>query len=189
MRHCFPSPQLLKLLCTLVCISMLGGCASQRALESDLGLSDAPDWVNMGTQAVDNENGRLLQGVGMADAMNNTSLQRSTADNRARAEIARILSLYVDNTLKDYSSNSAESSRESVEQSLTSSTRTALTGARIIARWLDPETGTLYAFAELDMQQVEALLSTSSALSSELKTYLSSQANDSFQLLIKETQP
>ncbi len=188
MHRYLPTKPLLKLLFILAGV-VIAGCSSQRTLESDLGLSDAPDWVNMGTQAVDNDKGRLLQGVGMADPMNNKSLQRSTADNRARAEIARILSLYIDNTLRDYSSNSAENDSTSVEQSLTSSTRTALTGARIIARWLDPESGTLYAFAELDMQQVEALLSTSSALSQDLKTYLSSQANDSFQMLIKETQP
>lgn len=167
----------------------LAGCSSQRTLESDLGLSDAPDWVNVGAQAVDNEEGRLLQGVGMAAPMNDPSLQRSTADNRARTEIARVLSTYVDSTIKDYSAFTGTQSNAHVEQALQSSTRTALSGARIIARWLDPDSGNLYAFAELDMQQLETLLATSSALSAELQKYIADNADKEFQQLMKGTQP
>jgi len=169
-------------------LTVLVGCSSQRMLESDLGLDDAPDWVNIGTQAFANEEGRLLQGVGMAAAMNDLSLQRSTADNRARAEIARILSLYVDSTIKDYSAASSGENSAAVEQLLRSSTRTLLSGARIIARWLDPESGNLYAFAELDMQQLEKLLSTSTALSPELQRYIADHSDTSFKQLIQETQ-
>ncbi len=171
----------------LLGVILLAGCSSQRTLESDLGLSDAPDWVNIGTQAVDNDEGRLLQGVGMAATMNDPSLQRSTADNRARTEIARILSTYVDSAITDYSASSGTQNSASVEQALKSSTRTALSGARIIARWLDPDSGNLYAFAELDMQQLEKLLSTSSALSTELQKYITDHADKKFKQLIKET--
>jgi len=174
-------------LCLVLGLVILSGCSSQRTLESDLGLSDAPDWVNEGTQAVDNEAGRLLQGVGMAAVMNDPSLQRSTADNRARAEIARILSTYVDSTIKDYSASSGAEGSADVEQLLRSTTRTALSGARIVARWRDPDSGYLYSFAELDMQQVEHLLSTSSALSVELQKYLADNADKEFKQLIKES--
>ncbi|MEH6470638.1 MAG: LPP20 family lipoprotein [Halopseudomonas sp.] len=172
----------------LLGLVVLAGCSSQRTLESDLGLSDAPDWVNIGTQAVDNEEGRLLQGVGMAASMSDPSLQRSTADNRARTEIARILSTYIDGTIKDYSAASGTQSDANIEQVLRSSTKTALSGARIIARWLDPDSGSLYSFAELDMQQLEQLLSTSSALSAELQKYIADNADTEFQQLMKGTQ-
>ncbi len=185
MRQLKGMPGWLTLLLGLV---LVAGCSSQRSIESDLGLSDAPDWVNIGTQAVDNEAGRLLQGVGMAAAMNDSSLQRSTADNRARTEIARILSTYVDSTIKDYSAMSGTDSNANIEQALQSSTRTALSGARIIARWLDPDSGTLYSFAELDMEQLETLLSTSTALSAELQKYISDNADKEFQQLMKGNQ-
>ncbi|HEY5718348.1 MAG TPA: LPP20 family lipoprotein [Motiliproteus sp.] len=173
----------------LLAFLLIGGCSSQRTLESDLGLDDAPDWVNQGTQAVDNAEGRLLQGVGMAPTMSDQSLQRSTADNRARAEIARILSTFVDSTIKDYSATTGNHASADVEQVLQSTTRAALAGARIIARWRDPDSGTLYAFAELDMQQVENLLSTSTALSGELQRYLSTHGEQQFKQLIKENAP
>jgi hypothetical protein len=172
----------------LLGLVLFAGCASERTLESDLGLSDAPDWVNIGTQAVDNDGGRLLQGVGMAAPMNDPSLQRSIADNRARTEIARILSTYIDSTIKDYSAVSGTENRANVEQALHSSSRTALSGARIIARWLNQDNGNLYAFAELDMQQLETLLSTSSALSSELQKYIADNADKEFKQLMKGTQ-
>ncbi len=172
---------------TLLGLLVLSGCTSQRMLESDLGLDDAPDWVNIGTQAVANEAGRLLQGVGMAAAMNDMSLQRSTADNRARAEIARILSLYVDSTIKDYSAASGGENSAAIEQALHSSTRTLLSGARIIARWLNPDNGDLYAFAELDMQQIEQLLLTSTALSSELQRYIADHSDNTFKQLMQDS--
>lgn len=186
MRQLTRMPNWLVLLLGVV---VLAGCSSQRSIESDLGLSDAPDWVNVGTQAVEDEEGRLLQGVGMAAAMNDPSLQRSTADNRARTEIARVLSTYVDSTIKDYSATSgSDSNATNIEQALQSSTRTALSGARIIARWLDPDSGSLYSFAELDMQQLETLLSTSTALSAELQKYIADNADKEFQQLMKDTQ-
>ena len=172
----------------LLGLFLFSGCSSERILESDLGLSDAPDWVNVGTQAVDNESGRLLQGVGVASAMNDVSLQRNTADNRARAEIARILSTYIDSTLKDFSQYSGTQNSEAVEQALHSSTRTVLSGARIIARWVDPDTGSLYAFAELDMEQLDKLLSASTALSAELQKYIAEHSDSKFKQLMKETQ-
>ncbi|MCZ6579496.1 MAG: hypothetical protein O6927_09175, partial [Gammaproteobacteria bacterium] len=67
---------------------VLGACSSKTVIESDMGLSGAPDWVNEGTQAVKDDDGRLIHGVGMAPAMGDVSLQKATADNRARAEIA-----------------------------------------------------------------------------------------------------
>ncbi|MEH6648643.1 MAG: LPP20 family lipoprotein [Motiliproteus sp.] len=185
MRQLNRMPGWLTLLLGMV---LVVGCSSQRSLESDLGLSDAPDWVNVGTQAVEDEEGRLLQGVGMAAAMNDPSLQRSTADNRARTEIARVLSTYVDSTIKDYSAASGTNNSANIEQALQSSTRTALSGARIIARWLDPDSGSLYSFAELDMEQLETLLSTSTALSAELQKYIAENSDKEFQQLMKGTQ-
>lgn len=178
----------LRQLLLLSVVVVMAGCSSQRTIESDMGLDDAPDWVNIGTQAIDNEQGRFIQGVGLAPVMNDPSLQRSTADNRARAEIARILSLYISATIKDYSAVSAGENLASVEQTLNSTSRTALSGSRIVARWLDPDSGMLYSFAELDMQQLEALLSTTSTLSAELQKYIANNADEEFKQLMKGTQ-
>ncbi|MCG6934911.1 MAG: hypothetical protein LJE73_03325, partial [Proteobacteria bacterium] len=87
-------------------ILLLAACASKTTVESDLGISGAPDWVNEGTQYLNDKDGRLFHGVGQAPAMGDESLQISTADNRARAEVARILTSYLDVVSNDYTSAS-----------------------------------------------------------------------------------
>ncbi|MEK7206329.1 MAG: hypothetical protein AAB134_00400, partial [Pseudomonadota bacterium] len=81
---------------------VVAGCAGQTKLESDLGIKGAPEWVNKGTAYVNDKDGRLFHGVGSASAMGDASLQRSTADDRARAEVARIFSSYLDVVSSDY---------------------------------------------------------------------------------------
>ena len=36
-------------------MALLSACSSQTSIDSDLGVSGAPDWVNIGTQAVEND--------------------------------------------------------------------------------------------------------------------------------------
>ena len=103
----------------LFLVLALGACSGKTIIESDMGLSDAPDWVNEGTQAVDNDDGRLIHGLGMAPPMGDISLQKATADNRARAEIARVLSTYVDTVIKDYTASTGGEADLNVERVIT----------------------------------------------------------------------
>src|SRR5690606_24671343 len=81
----------------------LAACAGGRTrVESDLAIKGAPDWVNEGVQALDNRGGRLIHGIGSAPKMPDASLQRTTADDRARAEVARVLSSFMNVVSQDY---------------------------------------------------------------------------------------
>jgi hypothetical protein len=81
----------------------LAACSSgPTRVESNLGLSGAPDWVNQGTSVLNNNNGRLFHGVGSASPMGDMALQKSVADDRARAEAARILTSCLDVVSDDY---------------------------------------------------------------------------------------
>jgi hypothetical protein len=123
--------QLLNTFSLLILALVLGACSSKTFIESDMGLSDAPDWVNEGTQAVKDDDGRLIHGVGMAPAMGDVSLQKSTADNRARAEIARVLSTYVDAVINDYTASTGSDADLNVEREIRSTTQLALSGAHV----------------------------------------------------------
>jgi hypothetical protein len=144
-------------------------------------MSDAPDWVNEGTQAVDNDDNRLIHGVGMAPPMGDVSLQKSTADNRARAEIARVLSTYVDVVADDYTASTGGAADLDVAQKLRSTTQLALAGARILGHWKDEDSGDVYAFAELDMDSVIKSLETSNSLSNAFKTHFKQNADANFE--------
>ncbi len=158
----------------------LGACSDKTIIESDMGLSDAPDWVNEGTQAVEDDDGRLIHGVGMAPAMGDVSLQKATADNRARTEIARVLSTYVNAVIKDYVASSDSKADLNVEREIRSTTRLALSGARILGHWKDEDTEDVYAFAELDMEAIDKTLGTAASLSAAFKDHYNKNATAGF---------
>lgn len=179
-------------LLSLALVAWLGGCSSKTLVESNLDIDDAPDWVNEGTQILKDDNGRLFHGVGSAQTMGDESLQVSTADNRARAEIARILSSYMDVTLRDYAASAASAgeriNQDDVERQIQNVSRINLTGARIIAHWKQPKTGVIYALAELDMKQLKTTLDQANAMSAGLRDYMGREGDNVFDKLAGEKQ-
>jgi hypothetical protein len=159
---------------------LLGACSSKTVIESDMGMDHAPDWVNEGTQAVSNDDGRLIHGVGMAPAMGDVSLQKATADNRARAEIARVLSTYVDAVIRDYTASTGSEADLNVEREIRSMTQLVLSGARILGHWKDEDSGDIYAFAELDMDAVDKSLQTATTLNDAFKGHYNENADANF---------
>ncbi len=172
----------------LMLVSVLAACSSSPTIESDLGIDGAPDWVNEGTQAVDNDDGRFVYGVAFAPPLNDVSLQTSTADTRARAEVARMVSTYIDHTLSDYAASTGDSATSSIQQTLNSSTQTVLNGAKIKGHWKDEDTGNIYSFAEMDMEALDDAISTAGKLSQNFKDYYQQKANANFDRFMKETQ-
>ena len=165
---------------------LLAGCSGGTSIKSDLGIKGAPDWVNEGTQAVSDDGGRLIQGVGSAPPMGDEALQQSTADNRARLEIARVLATYVDATLKDYSSSRRGEADGQVSQSIASTTQQLLSGSKIMGRWKDPNTGTVYAFAEMDMEAVDDAIAAAGNLTTSFKQFYANQRSQGFERFIRQ---
>lgn len=165
--------------------AVLAACAGPTKIESDLGIKGAPDWVNEGTQAVSDRKGRLIQGVGSAPDLGDAALQRATADNRARAEIARVLSSYMNVALNDYLGSSsaggaAAVADASVQQQIDSVSQVVLNGARIVGRWKDERTETVYSFAELDLKRVQDVVDANRNMNAGLKDYLLTQGDAVF---------
>ena len=165
------------------------GCSSNKSstdIESDMGFKGAPAWVNNGTKTVSNENGQLIHGVGSAPAMGDISLQKATADNRARAEVARIMSTFIDSTLVDYSASNGEGFDMSVEKTIKSSTKAALSGAVIIGSWRDINSGDIYSFAELNLNTLEASINNADKINQSFKQYTEKNLEANFERFTKE---
>lgn len=163
---------------------VLGACASKTQVESDLDIAGAPDWVNKGTQFLNDRDGRLFHGVGEAPAMGSNSLQKSTADNRARTEVARIFSSFMDAVSNDYlaasSSGGSGISEQAVSQQIKAATKVNLSGAKIIARWKDKKTNIIYSLAELDLESVKGTVNTTNTMNADLKKYISANSTNIF---------
>lgn len=163
---------------------LLPACASKTRVKSDLHISGAPDWVNKGTNILNDRNGRLFHGVGQAPEMDDQALQISTADNRARAEVARILTSYMDVVSDDFLSASGKgkdaTSEQMVSQQIKNLTRVNLSGAKIIAHWRHKKTNTIYALAELDMKDVKKATKTVEDMNEDLRAHIATHGENIF---------
>jgi len=68
--------------------------------------ADLPQWVTRGSTAFNNAGERAFYGVGSASGIKNPPLLRSTADNRARAELGKIFETFSASLMKDYMNSS-----------------------------------------------------------------------------------
>ena len=173
----------------LLAASALTACSSRTVVESNLGIKGAPDWVNKGSQALNDQGGRLIHGIGSAPGMNDQALQRSTADDRARAEVARVLSSFMKVATQDYSSSSGsgqdQQNDQSVSRQIQNITDQNVSGARIIAQWADPNTGTVWSLAELDMKQVKDMVANSKDMNAGFRDYFNAHADNLFDGMTK----
>jgi len=116
----------------------------------------APKWVLIGGGAFSDDEGKAFFGVGSATGIKNYSLQRQIADDRARADLAKVFEYYVETLTKDYqahttagsfATSSEEQNAEAAVKVVVSST---LRGVTIIDHFEIPERRELISLARLD---------------------------------------
>ena len=153
--------------------------------------ANAPDWVNRGSGAYGGEKGKVFYGVGIASGIRNASLRRSTADSRARSEIAKTLDTYVAVLNKDYQASttagdmSASTEEQHVQQTLKTYSQTELSGVLIIDHWVDTD-GTEFALAQLDMETFKANLDKMKELNAKVREVVRQNADKAFDELAAE---
>lgn len=171
----------------VVTVSFLAACASKP--ESNMGIKGAPDWVNQGSQALKDDGTRYIYGIGSAPSMNDLSLQTSTADGRARAEVARVLSTFMRVVSQDYGASAGmgqdNQNEQSVSRQIESITNQNVSGAQIAAHWRDPKTGTIWSLVKLDMNNVKAMVASSDAMNAGFKNYFTGHADNVFDSMTK----
>jgi hypothetical protein len=178
----FASGRTLAAAALTIVVAACGG--GKTVVESDHGIKGAPDWVNKGTAVLNDKDGRLFHGVGSAPSLGDEALQRSTADDRARAEVARMLSTYIDAVSSDYSAASGTGANANADQSVSRQikavTKQNLAGSKIIGRWKDGKTSTVYSIAELDFKAVKTTLEGANGMNDDLRRYIGRNAENIF---------
>jgi hypothetical protein len=183
--------RLVIMLLPLLAVAFLLGCASKEK-EPAAPTSDRPEWVDKGSGAYSGEMGKAFYGVGSAWGIKNPSLLRSTADNRARAEVARIFKTYTASLMKDYSASTMagdpnETSEEQhVEQTIKTFTKAELAGVQIVDHYKDRETGELFALARMDLSTFENYMNKARELSDAVRQRVVQHAEQAFEDLAKE---
>jgi hypothetical protein len=175
--------------CSIALLLILAACSSTNKIESNLGLEDVPNWVNKGTQTLNNQDGRLFHGVGQASAMGDMALQKSVADDRARAEVARIFSSFLDIVSNDYVTSEkvahANVNTESVSRQIKNLSKVNLSGSRIIGSYRDTKNNIIYSIAELDIKRVKETLESVNDMNEDLRRYINAHADNVFDTITK----
>ena len=162
-------------------ILLIAGCATSPKPSADPA-SLGPAWVMKGSGAFDVQKGKVFYGVGVASGIKNKALLRQTADNRARAEIAKTMETYVATLAKDYMASttagdmSKSSEEQHVETALKTFSKTTLHGAEIVDRWMDPTDGSVYALCELDLYSFTDALEKNKELDKQVQDYVRENA-------------
>ncbi|MBI5510692.1 MAG: LPP20 family lipoprotein [Deltaproteobacteria bacterium] len=165
-----------------VAICVLAACGkgeSKQESNEPKGI-DFPEWVMKGSGAFGGEK-RVFYGVGSVSGIKNHALARATADNRARAEIAKIFEVYSASLMKDYMASttagdmSKSSEEQHVEQAIKTFSAQTLSGVQIANHWFHPD-GTIYALAQLDLAALTDNLSQMKELNAKVRDYVRKNA-------------
>lgn len=97
-------------------IVLLGACGTIPTIpEPPKALTEysPPKWVIAGGGAFTDKDGKAFYGVGSATGIKNFSLQRQIADDRARADLAKVFEYYTQSLTKDYQAHTTAGNFES----------------------------------------------------------------------------
>lgn len=155
--------------------------------------ANAPEWVNKGSGAFKDKDGaKVFYGVGIAQGIRNRALAVTAADDRGRAEIAKIMNSYVTSLTKDYMASvtagdmTKSSEEQMVSQTMKNFAKFTLSGAIPVDHWKDPSDGTLFSLVKLDMAAVQASLAQSKELNAQVRDYVKANAEKAFDELAAE---
>ena len=166
----------------LILTALFAGLALMTGCSSSTRHMKGPKWVWKGSGAFDEDAGKVFYGVGIASGIKNRALLRSTADNRARVEVAKVLETYVAALAKDYMASTtagdmtASSEEQHVEQALKSFTKATLHGATIVDHWVDPDDGTMFSLCKLDLAAFKETLDNYRELDGKVRDFVRENA-------------
>lgn len=153
----------------------------------------APAWVIQGAGAFKESKESAFYGVGSAANIKNASLLRTTADNRARADLAKTFQFYSASLMKDYMSSTVAddpnvtSDEQHVEQAIKTVTDVTLSGVQIVEHWQNPSTMEMYSLARIDLDAFKGNLEKAEQLDRKVRDYIKENADRLHEELNAET--
>jgi hypothetical protein len=160
------------------------GCASESVIQSEVDGQGIPLWVKQGSNIVNTGTGRVFLGVGSAPMLGDFSLQTATANNRARAEVGRVLSSYMEIVSRNYiasgQAREANFNAQSVAKQIDKIDGLDLTNIQVIDHWRDEKNNVMYAVAKLDMKKAKSSLKRDEIIHNGLRNYINEEGDTIF---------
>lgn len=163
----------------------LAACSGKQTPGEAAASVEYPEWVLRGGGAYGGEKD-VLYGVGASAGVKNPSLARSRADNRARADVQKVMQTYTASLMKDYAASTAtgdlnnSSEEQHVEEAVKTFSAGTLSGVMIVDHWVNPQDNTLYSLARLDLAGFADQLDKAKELSQKVKERVKRAAAKAF---------
>ena len=151
-----------------------------------------PKWVKRGSYT--GENAKAFYSMGEVMGIRNEPLAWDAAENRARAQMVKILSTYTAYLMRDYAASTAgfDLKKTAEEQHIEEATKTfaaaTLNGVRPVDRYKDEKKGIYYVVVKMELEDVKDMLMQSKELNSQMREYVRKNADRAFERLEKEEQ-
>jgi alkylation response protein AidB-like acyl-CoA dehydrogenase len=168
------------------------GCGGKEVLMP----KEPPAWVIKGSGAFKDAGEHVFYGVGSVVGVHNKPLAVSSAENRARAEVAKVFETYSASLMKDYAASTTggaaitaetpTSEEQHIEQTIKTFSAVTLSGVMIVDRWEDPNNATIYSLARLDLKEFEDQVKKMQELNANVKAYVKENAERAFDDLAAE---
>lgn len=175
-----------------VVTGLLAACSTTQTGGPGSLAPNGPAWVNKGNGAFTNIKDKAFYGVGSVSGVQNKSLSIQAADNRARAEIAKIFQTYSASLMRDYarSTTAGDMKKSSEEQDISNAVKTfsaaTLSGVVIVDHWQDSQDGTLYSLVKLDIEKFKESIDKAKELNAATRDYVRANADRAFEQLDAE---
>jgi hypothetical protein len=151
-----------------------------------------PTWVKKGSGTYNEKSDKSFYGVGSVVGVRNEPLAWDTAENRARAEIAKTFETYTAYLMRDYAASTTagdftrNSEEQNVERAIKTFSAVTLNGVKPIDRYKDDKTGTYYVLTKLSLEDMKNKLDQAKELNSQVRDYVRKNADRLFERLEKE---
>src|SRR5438046_5180166 len=121
--------------------------------------SGTPKWVSKGGGYMSEKDSKAFYGVGAETGIRNEPLAKETADNRARADLAKYVDTYTAYLMRDYAASTTagdftkSSEEQNVERAVKTFVSAHLSGVQVVDRWeKDAKSGKVtYDLATMDI--------------------------------------
>lgn len=156
--------------------------------------SGTPKWVSKGGGYMSEKDNKAFYGVGAVTGIRNEPLAKETADNRARADLAKYVDTYTAYLMRDYAASTTagdftkSTEEQNVERAVKTFVSAHLSGVQVVDRWeKDEKSGKVtYALAKMDLASFKDSVSQMKELNATARDFVRKNAERAFDRLQQE---
>ena len=138
----------------------------------------APEWITQGSGAYHDGAGKaVFYGLGSVSKDENSQNIKTLSEDRARDELAKVFTSYMERLVEKLSTPHSDNplpdaSKDQLNSSVEEGTATILMESEITNHWLNPDNGSMFSLATLDLSRLTNKVDDFGVISVEDRSFL-----------------